>query len=213
MNPEGERRGSSSPYANREHKPINKKRNSKRGEVLTHRDSKSTNNQLEASRVSSRTGNNAKRSDPQLKTERSMTLINKVGSLVVKRVNRRADEISAKILREKMEKEINEMYRNLLKNHKKSERSLAPLVFPTLERERRKKQGFDYSEVSTPMSSAFASQIHSRQRKHSASRKGSRSSRFRDGILSRAGEIQSRGQFSQKSQTSKRVSIKEIDHD
>ena len=64
-------------------------------------------------------------------------------------------QFNARIEREKMEIEINELYRNLLKDQKKYERSLAPLVFPVLERERRKKEGFHFSEVSTPMSTQF----------------------------------------------------------
>ena len=72
-----------------------------------------------------------------------------------KRLKERVQEYEAKIEREKMENEINELYINRLKMQKKYEKSLAPMVFPILEREKRKKNGFHYSEVSTPLSSAF----------------------------------------------------------
>lgn len=42
------------------------------------------------------------------------------------------------------------MWRQLIKSRKKYERTLAPLVFPMLERDKRKKQGMHYTEVSTP---------------------------------------------------------------
>lgn len=58
------------------------------------------------------------------------------------------------------------MFINLLKKQKKYEKSLAPMVFPILEREKRKKKGFDYSEVSTPISTVYQSskpsRLHSR---------------------------------------------------
>lgn len=47
------------------------------------------------------------------------------------------------------------MFTNLLKKQKKYEKSLAPMVFPILEREKRKKKGFDYSDVSTPISTVY----------------------------------------------------------
>lgn len=89
-----------------------------------------------------------------------------------------------------METEINEIYRNLLKNQKKFERSLAPLVFPMLERDKRKKEGFDYSEVSTPASTVIQSSQQHRSRT--------------DGYFSqqRRGEVNSKGNVSQSKQHS-----------
>ena len=57
-----------------------------------------------------------------------------------------------------MESEVEDLFINSLKKQKKYEKCLAPMVFPLLEREKRKRQGFHYSEVSTPMSSAMQSQ-------------------------------------------------------
>ena len=82
-------------------------------------------------------------------------MVSKEGSRFSKNVMTKVKQFNARVEREKMEKEINELYRNLLKDQKKYERSLAPLVFPVLERERRKKEGFHFSEVSTPMSTQF----------------------------------------------------------
>ena len=83
-------------------------------------------------------------------------------SKVSQKIRERVKEFSAKIEREKMEQEVNQLYLKCLKNQKKYERSLAPMVFPLLERDKRKKKGFDYSEVSTPPSSALTSKHPSR---------------------------------------------------
>ena len=86
------------------------------------------------------------------------------GSKVSRRFRERAKEFNAKIEREKLEIEMNEIFINLLKKQKKYEQSLAPMVFPILEREKRKKMGYNYSEVSTPPSTVLQSQQESRMR-------------------------------------------------
>ena len=40
-----------------------------------------------------------------------------------------------------------------MRQHKKSEKAMAPLMFPIREKERRKKYGLDFPEVATPKSS------------------------------------------------------------
>ena len=52
--------------------------------------------------------------------------------------------------RNKFEQEFDNEYKNILRIHKKNQKCMAPLVFPILEREKRIKQGFHLSEVSTP---------------------------------------------------------------
>ena len=55
--------------------------------------------------------------------------------------------------RRKFEYEFEDEFRKIVRNHKKNEQALAPLAFPLRERERRKKFGLRFSEVSTPKSS------------------------------------------------------------
>ena len=63
----------------------------------------------------------------------------------------------AKMLRENLNKEMDKMWVDLLKSQKKFEKSLAPMVFPMLEREKRKRHGFHLSEVSTPITTEVES--------------------------------------------------------
>ena len=59
---------------------------------------------------------------------------------------------------------MDNIWRDLLKSQKKFEKSLAPLVFPMLERDKRKQQGVHYSEVSTPQTTEVESMKNSRGR-------------------------------------------------
>ena len=55
--------------------------------------------------------------------------------------------------RMKWDNDLDEEYRNLLKRFKKREKLLAPLMFPYMEEKRRKENGINMGDVSTPPTS------------------------------------------------------------
>ena len=69
----------------------------------------------------------------------------------------RFKKMNIKEYQEKFESEFETEFRHIVRNHKKNEKALAPLMFPIRERERRKKHGLAFSEVSTPKSSILLS--------------------------------------------------------
>ena len=64
---------------------------------------------------------------------------------------------SVKEHQSKFEDEFENEFRQIIRNHKKGEKKLAPLMFPVMEMEKRKRNGMAFSEVSTPQSSMVLS--------------------------------------------------------
>ena len=55
--------------------------------------------------------------------------------------------------KQKFEYEFEDEFRKIVRNHKKAEKYMAPLAFPIKEFEWRRRNGMQFSEVSTPKSS------------------------------------------------------------